>query len=62
MHPAISVIPNTFFYQILTDHPEHTHHDSSLADWYRYDWGHDTPVLLVDTTWNHSYGLRLNVE
>lgn len=49
MHPAISTIPNTFFYQILTNHLGHTNDDSSLDDWYRYDWGHDSPVLLVDT-------------
>ena len=50
MHPAISAIPNTFFYNnLLIDYPKQELDDSSIKGWYRHDWGHDSPVLLVDT-------------
>lgn len=48
MHPAISAIPNALVYGHLSDDPKETQDDSNLSDWYRVDWGHDQPVLLVD--------------
>jgi hypothetical protein len=49
MHPAVSAIPNALFYEgLLKDH-ESASSDIELAGWYRRDWGHDEPVLLVDT-------------
>jgi len=49
MHPDISAVANTLIYDNkLKDAPE-TKNDDSLNAWYRKDWGHDNPVLLVDT-------------
>ena len=49
MHPDISAIPNALVYcQGLEDGPN-TRDDSELDRWYRFDWGHDSAVLLVDT-------------
>jgi hypothetical protein len=48
MHAQISAIPNTLVYAgSLSDGPD-VEDDSSLDSWYRRDWGHDAPVLLVD--------------
>ena len=49
MHPDISAIPNDLIYGHLLDDGPDTKNDISLADWYCHDWGHDNPVLLVDT-------------
>lgn len=49
MHPEISVIPNKLVYKdTLRDHPSATE-TQGLDDWYNLAWGHDAPVLLVDT-------------
>lgn len=49
MHPAISEIPNHFVYEgALRDGPD-VLDDAPLDDWYEFAWGHDSPVLLVDT-------------
>lgn len=49
MHPAISAIPNHFFYGgTLRDEPG-VERDDRLDGWYQRDWGSDSPVLLVDT-------------
>ncbi|MCP4247108.1 MAG: ATP-binding domain-containing protein, partial [bacterium] len=48
-HPYISAIPNALIYsQLLEDDPSASD-DTSLANWYNSAWGHDHPVLLVDT-------------
>lgn len=50
MHPDISAVPNRLVYGgQLRDDERKTADDGSLDAWYRRDWGHDTPVLLVDT-------------
>ena len=52
MHPAISAIPNTLIYhQQLRDAKEvyKEEYNNTLSEWYHFDWGHDHPVLLVDT-------------
>lgn len=49
MHPQISEIPNTLFYGHQLRDGASTSSDSSLDGWYQQGWGHDTPVLLVDT-------------
>jgi hypothetical protein len=55
MHPDISAVVNELIYQgELTDGPG-TDDDGRLVDWYRTDWGHDSPVLLVDTASTHAW-------
>jgi hypothetical protein len=52
MHPEISAIPNHFSYGgVLVDDKSvrETGSDDTLLKWYQQDWGHDSPVLLVDT-------------
>lgn len=53
MHPEISVIANRLVYENqLTDADgagEGDKESPPLDKWYRTDWGHDTPVLLIDT-------------
>src|SRR5579859_5601728 len=52
MHPSISAISNHLVYHdTLEDDPwvESPAREDELRRWYRHDWGHDTPVLLVDT-------------
>jgi len=52
MHPEISAIPNNMFYSgLLVDDKSVVGHkaDETLLKWYCHDWGHDAPVLLVDT-------------
>lgn len=51
MHPHISRIPNQLIYaQRLRDSDGmEINGEASLVKWYRADWGHDAPVLLVDT-------------
>ncbi|MDD5529325.1 MAG: AAA domain-containing protein, partial [bacterium] len=60
MHPDISKISNELIYKTLDDgeiklddgnyYPlSHTKCDENLMKWYRSDWGHDQPVLLVNT-------------
>ncbi len=52
MHPAISAIANGLIYNGRLRDTEGIHSDefnNTLSHWYRYDWGHDHPVLLVDT-------------
>jgi hypothetical protein len=49
MHPRISAIVNELAYRgRLKDGPA-TSADAGLDGWYRRDWGHDAPVLMVDT-------------
>jgi hypothetical protein len=70
MHPQISAIPNRFLYSgQLRDAPGVELDNGRLGSWYAYDWGHDAPVLLVDTgslnAWvtsvnNAGRGSRLN--
>jgi hypothetical protein len=49
MHPSISEIANHFVYGgALRDGPN-VLEDAPLAGWYEFGWGHDSPVLLVDT-------------
>ena len=49
MHPDSSALPNALVYDgLLRDGPG-TADDSRLFTWYRTDWGHDEPVLCVDT-------------
>ena len=49
MHPEISSIPNELIYRGSLENDDCTKNLDGLANWYRFDWGHDTPVLLVDT-------------
>ncbi|MGO8762561.1 MAG: AAA domain-containing protein [Desulfobaccales bacterium] len=61
MHPFISSIANELFYdlrlkdgQLKIQGRKHNLSDdecdrSSLLQWYNIDWGHDNPVLLIDT-------------
>lgn len=49
MHRDISRISNALIYHILKDATENTSTDSELTGWYKLDWEHDSPVLLVDT-------------
>ena len=50
MHPEISQIPNELIYdRLLCDHTPTVTNEDDLRVWYRTDWGHDAPVLLVDT-------------
>ncbi len=49
MHPSISAIPNELIYKGRLRNGEGTESDKGLKDWYRNEWGHDYPVLLVDT-------------
>ncbi|MFO7667195.1 MAG: AAA domain-containing protein, partial [Desulfobacterales bacterium] len=60
MHPSISLIANSLIYEnFLVDGKklvdgescrlDHEKCDYSLLNWYYRDWGHDNPVLLVDT-------------
>ncbi len=48
MHPAIAAIPNRLFYegQLRSDDDCG---DQELDGWYNRDWGHDAPVVLLDT-------------
>lgn len=51
MHPGISMIANSLIYgQRLKDAPDMDHRgETDLFQWYRKEWGHDQPVLMVDT-------------
>jgi hypothetical protein len=51
MHPQISVIPNTLVYEgrLIDAYGMDRQGEDALAKWHRSDWGHDHPVLLVDT-------------
>lgn len=49
MHPSVSAIPNALTYNNLLEDQPVTSDDGRLDDWYNRDWGHDHPVLLVDT-------------
>lgn len=50
MHPDISAISNHFVYSgTLIDGPNVRENDGALEGWYEFDWGFDSPVLLVDT-------------
>ena len=50
MHPYISRIPNELLYEKLVDAQGMDRKgEAELAEWYRTDWEHDHPVLLVDT-------------
>lgn len=48
MHPAISAISNELIYDGLLSNGPGTEDAAGVPDWYRSDWGHDNPVLLVD--------------
>jgi hypothetical protein len=49
MHPAISEIPNRLIYGSRLRDAADTADESELAGWFDLEWGHDNPVLLVDT-------------
>ncbi len=49
MHPEVSAIPNALFYGGRLENDPSTLDESSLDNWYNREWGHDYPVLLVDT-------------
>jgi DNA polymerase III delta prime subunit len=55
MHPAISAVPNALIYRGELRDAEGTRDDGNLGLWYRYDWGHDSPLLLVDTGSLHAW-------
>jgi len=48
MDPQISAIPNALVYEGSLIDGENVDDDSELDGWYKRDWGHDAPVLLVD--------------
>jgi hypothetical protein len=48
MHPQISAIPNALVYDRSLVDGDRVDDDSALDGWFRRDWGHDAPVLLVD--------------
>lgn len=50
MHPQISAIPNDLVYDGRLRDAVGIENDEELAGWYDTDWGHDAPVLLVDTS------------
>ena len=49
MHPDIAAIANELFYDRQLRDADSVKEDGELDGWYRHDWEHDTPVLLVDT-------------
>lgn len=49
MHPEISAIVNNLAYDGDLRDGAGTADESGLEGWYRRDWGHDAPVLMVDT-------------
>lgn len=49
MHPQISAIPNALIYDSTLRDGAGTNDESSLDGFYNRDWGHDAPVLMVDT-------------
>jgi len=55
MHPSISAVVNALIYGGELRDAEQTRDDANLAYWYKYDWGHDSPVLLVDTGSLHAW-------
>jgi len=55
MHPQISAIPNELIYGGGLNDGANTNDDDYLATWYQHSWGHDHPVLLVDTGPVHAW-------
>jgi AAA domain/PLD-like domain len=49
MHPEISALPNALVYRGELNDAPNTTADDGLDPWYRRDWGHDAPVLRIDT-------------
>jgi hypothetical protein len=49
MHPDISALPNALVYNGELNDAESTTIDDGLVGWYKSDWGHDAPVLRIDT-------------
>lgn len=51
MHPHISAVVNALIYEGELTDADSVGEDSKskLRDWYNHDWGHDCPLLLVDT-------------
>lgn len=52
MHPSISAISNHLVYNDTLEDDrwvKDSAREVELRRWYRHDWGHDAPVLLVDT-------------
>lgn len=49
MHPDICAICNNLIYDKRLENGEGVEKDHDLDDWYNRDWGHDHPVLLIDT-------------
>jgi len=52
MHPQVSRVANTFFYDGLLEDDKKVsdaNSERTLNEWYNASWGHDEPVLLVDT-------------
>jgi phosphatidylserine/phosphatidylglycerophosphate/cardiolipin synthase-like enzyme len=49
MHPHISAVVNALIYGGELSNHNSVQEDGRLGDWYDHDWGHDHPVLLVDT-------------
>jgi hypothetical protein len=49
MHPEISALSNALVYRGMLNDAPNTTADDGLDPWYRRDWGHDAPVLRIDT-------------
>jgi hypothetical protein len=55
MHPQISSIANNLAYDGKLVDDDSTLDDGALGDWLDLAWGHDAPVLLVDTESTHAW-------
>jgi hypothetical protein len=55
MHPQISAISNELIYDSTLRDGAGTSDDHELDAFYRRDWGHDAPVLMVDTASTHAW-------
>ena len=49
MRPEISMIANKLVYEGKLTDADGAGDEGLLRTWYKTDWGHDTPVLLIDT-------------
>ena len=49
MHPSISLIANSLIYDNRLENGKISIGDERLFKWYDQDWGHDSPVLLINT-------------
>ncbi len=50
MHPDIRAVADHLFYDDVLRDGKTVSDDAALNGWFRHDWGHDTPVLLVNTS------------